>query len=61
MATFGGIPFKRKKAAVLADEVVQPIFNARTELVLPAPGGSVRDLRIHGWVCKSITSASSPT
>ena len=34
VATFGGIPFKRKKDAVLADEVVQPIFNPRTELVL---------------------------
>jgi group II intron reverse transcriptase/maturase len=34
VATFGGIPFRRKKDAVLADEVVQPIFNSRTELVL---------------------------
>lgn len=34
VATFGGIPFKRKKDAVLADEVVQPIFNPRVELVL---------------------------
>ena len=34
MATFGGIPFKRKKDAVLADEEVQPIFNPRVELVL---------------------------
>jgi group II intron reverse transcriptase/maturase len=33
VATFGGIPFKRKKDAVLIDEVVLPIFNARTELV----------------------------
>jgi group II intron reverse transcriptase/maturase len=33
-ATFGGIPFKRKKDAVLADEIVVPIFNPRTELVL---------------------------
>jgi group II intron reverse transcriptase/maturase len=34
VATFGGIPFKRKKEAVLADEEVRPIFNPRTELVL---------------------------
>ena len=34
VATFGGIPFKRKKDAVLADEVVVPIFNPRVELVL---------------------------
>ena len=33
VATFGGVPFRRKKDAVLADEVVQPIFNPRTELV----------------------------
>jgi hypothetical protein len=34
VATFGGIPFRRKKDAVLADEVVRPIFNPRTELTL---------------------------
>jgi len=34
VTTFGGIPFKRKKDAVLIDEVVQPIFNPRTELLL---------------------------
>jgi group II intron reverse transcriptase/maturase len=34
VATFGGIPFKRKKDAVLADDEVQPIFNPRTELVM---------------------------
>ena len=34
VATFGGIPFRRKKDAVLIDEVVQPIFNPRVELVL---------------------------
>jgi hypothetical protein len=34
VATFGGIPFRRKKDAVLADEVVVPIFNPRAELVL---------------------------
>src|SRR5262249_24267984 len=34
VATFGGIPFRRKKDAVLADEVVVPIFNPRVELVL---------------------------
>jgi hypothetical protein len=33
VATFGGIPFTRKKDAVLVDEVVQPIFNPRVELV----------------------------
>jgi hypothetical protein len=33
VATFGGIPFRRKKDAVLIDEVVQPIFNPRTELI----------------------------
>jgi group II intron reverse transcriptase/maturase len=33
VATFGGIPFRRKKNAVLIDETVQPIFNPRTELV----------------------------
>src|SRR5262249_20578670 len=33
VATFGGIPFRRKKDTVLADEVVQPIFNPRVELV----------------------------
>ncbi len=33
VATFGGIPFRRKKDAVLIDEVVQPIFNPRTELL----------------------------
>jgi len=34
VATFGGIPFKRKKDAVLADEEERLIFNPRTELVL---------------------------
>jgi group II intron reverse transcriptase/maturase len=34
VTTFGGIPFKRKKDAVLIDEVVRPIFNPRTELIL---------------------------
>jgi group II intron reverse transcriptase/maturase len=34
VATFGGIPFKRKTDAVLIDEVVQPIFNPRVELIL---------------------------
>jgi group II intron reverse transcriptase/maturase len=34
VATFGGIPFKRKKDAALADEEVRPIFNPRTELVV---------------------------
>jgi hypothetical protein len=33
VATFGGIPFRRKEDAVLVDEVVQPIFNPRTELI----------------------------
>ncbi len=33
VATIGGNPFRRKKDAVLADEQVQPIFNARTELI----------------------------
>jgi group II intron reverse transcriptase/maturase len=33
VATFGGIPFARKKDAVLIDGPVQPIFNPRTELV----------------------------
>jgi group II intron reverse transcriptase/maturase len=33
VATFGGIPFRRKKDAVLIDEVVQPTFNPRTELI----------------------------
>jgi group II intron reverse transcriptase/maturase len=33
VATFGGIPFKRKKDAVLIDEVIRPIFNPRTELL----------------------------
>jgi Reverse transcriptase (RNA-dependent DNA polymerase)/Type II intron maturase len=33
VATFGGIPFRRKKVAVLIDEVVRPIFNSRTELL----------------------------
>lgn len=33
VATFGGIPFRRKKGAVLIDEVVRPIFNPRTELL----------------------------
>jgi hypothetical protein len=33
VATFGGIPFRRKRDAVLIDEVVQPIFNPRTELL----------------------------
>ena len=27
VATFGGIPFRRKKDKVLIDEVIQPIFN----------------------------------
>jgi hypothetical protein len=34
VATFGGIPFKRKKDAILVDEEVRPIFNPRTELVV---------------------------
>jgi hypothetical protein len=34
VATFGGIPLRRKKDAVLADEAVEPIFNPRVELVL---------------------------
>jgi hypothetical protein len=34
VATFGGIPFKRKKDAVLAGEVVTPVFNPRVELAL---------------------------
>jgi group II intron reverse transcriptase/maturase len=34
VATFGGIPFKRKRDAILADELVQPIFNPRVELLL---------------------------
>jgi group II intron reverse transcriptase/maturase len=33
VATFGGIPFRRKKDAVLIDEVIRPIFNPRTELL----------------------------
>jgi group II intron reverse transcriptase/maturase len=33
VATFGGIPFRRKKDAILIDEAVQPIFNRRTELI----------------------------
>lgn len=33
MATFGGIPFKRKKDAVLIDEEVRPIFSPRKELL----------------------------
>jgi group II intron reverse transcriptase/maturase len=33
VATFGGIPFRRKKDAVLIDEVIRPIFNLRTELL----------------------------
>jgi group II intron reverse transcriptase/maturase len=33
VATFGGIPFQRKKDSVLIDEVVRPIFNPSTELL----------------------------
>jgi hypothetical protein len=33
VATFGGLPFRRKKDAVLIDEVVRPIFSPRTELL----------------------------
>jgi group II intron reverse transcriptase/maturase len=33
VATFGGIPFKRKKDAVLTDEQIPPICNSRTELI----------------------------
>src|SRR3954453_9509569 len=33
VATFGRIPFRRKKEAVLIDEVVKPIFSTRTELL----------------------------
>lgn len=33
VASFGGIPFKRKKDAVLIDGPIQPIFNRRTELI----------------------------
>lgn len=33
VATFGGIPLKRKKDAVLIDEVVQLVFDPRTELI----------------------------
>jgi group II intron reverse transcriptase/maturase len=32
VATFGGIPFRRNKNAVLADNLILPIFNPRTEL-----------------------------
>lgn len=33
VATFGGIPFRRKKDAILVDELTQPIFNPRSELI----------------------------
>jgi hypothetical protein len=33
VATFGGIPLTRKKDAVLIDEVVQLVFDPRTELI----------------------------
>jgi group II intron reverse transcriptase/maturase len=33
VATFGGIPFKRKKDAAVANEEMLPIFNPRTELI----------------------------
>jgi len=33
VATFGGIPFRRKKDAILTDGLVQPIFNSRVELL----------------------------
>src|SRR3954453_18851331 len=33
VATFGGIPFRRRKDAVLIDEVIRPIFSPRTELL----------------------------
>src|SRR5262249_30250770 len=33
VATFGGIPFKRKKDAVLIDEMEPLIFDPRTELI----------------------------
>ena len=60
MATFGGIPFRRKKDAVLIDEAVQPIFNPRTELLHGSRRISVRSAN-RGTGCKCITSANSPT
>lgn len=33
VATFGGIPFQRRKDPVLRDGSIQPIFNSRTELI----------------------------
>lgn len=33
VATFGGIPFRRKKDAILIDEAVRPVYNLRTELL----------------------------
>jgi len=32
VATFGGIPFRRKKDGILTDNLILPVFNPRTEL-----------------------------
>ena len=48
VATFGGIPLRRRKNAVLRDRVPVRATSRRKQLITPALGGTVRDLRRTG-------------